>query len=121
MSSLVRHHPGQRRGEPHSKNSLTDFDLCQIKPLLFPHEPFPFILGFHKSRQHLQRIADDCRWTHVLGCANPEFGRWLKHPDLKQWARETLPTLQQHLQMAQAVDSKIKGGKAASGSSGGSR
>jgi uncharacterized protein DUF4142 len=45
----------------------------------------------------------------------------LKDPDLKQWASKTLPTLQQHLQMAQAVDSKIKGGKAASSSSRGSR
>jgi putative membrane protein len=45
----------------------------------------------------------------------------LKDPDLKQWASKTLPILQQHLQMAQTVDSKIKGSKATSSSSGGSR
>src|SRR5262252_5816838 len=32
-----------------------------------------------------------------------------KDPQLKDWAAKTLPTLQQHLQLAERVDAKVKG------------
>lgn len=80
MSSLVRHHPRQRGVKAHSKNSLADFDLCQIKPFLFTHQPFPFILRFHKSREYLQGIVDCCWRPNFLWCAKPEFGRRLGNP-----------------------------------------
>lgn len=36
----------------------------------------------------------------------------LQDNDVKQWAEKTLPTLQKHLQKAEQVNSKLKGGKA---------
>lgn len=42
----------------------------------------------------------------------------VKDPDVKEWASNTLPVLQKHLDKAQQVDSKVNGGKSSpSGSS----
>lgn len=45
-----------------------------------------------------------------------EASQSLQDTDLKQWATQTLTTLQNHLQRAEQIDSKLGGGKSQSGS-----
>jgi putative membrane protein len=69
-----------------AKLSSSDFDRAYADEMVKEHR---------KAVKEFQREADKA-----------------KDPDVKSWASKTLPTLQDHLKQAQAMEAQVKGAKA---------
>ena len=68
--------------------------------------PMPRCRSFYKT------YAKDMVKDHQKDVKEFEkAARTLNDPDLKAWAEQTLPVLQQHLQMAQDMEATVKSAK----------
>ncbi|EEF59374.1 DUF4142 domain-containing protein [Pedosphaera parvula] len=77
---------GEKRVEDHLRNlSGADFDKAYMDHMVKDHK---------KDVKEFERMSKDA-----------------KDPELRAWAAKTLPTLEQHLQMAESLDQTAKGEK----------
>jgi putative membrane protein len=105
---------GQRMVSDHSKANEELSQLATAKGVALPTE----LTGEHKDAlDHLASLSgpdfDKAYMKHMVEDHQEDVGEFEKasttatDSDLKAWAGKTLPTLKQHLQLAQTVSSKV--------------
>jgi putative membrane protein len=86
------------------------------------HEKLSKMTGAEFDKAYMKNMVAD----HNKDVAEFErAAKTVKDPDLKAWVEKTLPTLQEHLKMAQSINAKLAGssatGESATGSTHGSK
>jgi putative membrane protein len=106
---------GQRMVSDHSKANQELSQLATTKGVTLPNE----LSGEHKEAyDHLSSMSgkdfDKMYMNHMVEDHEKDVSEFQKastsaqDQDLKAWAGKTLPTLQQHLQLAKDVNGKVK-------------
>lgn len=118
---------GQRMVDDHSKANDELKQLASQKKVDLPMDPDPKHKAVHDKLAKLKGAAFDSAYMSAMVSDHKEdvsaFQREAKSgkdPDVKAWAEKTLPTLQEHLKMAQDISAKVGGKGGAKSSKSGS-
>jgi putative membrane protein len=115
---------GQRMAADHGKANQELMQLAQTKNLSLTTELDSKHRQLRDKLAKLQGNAFDKAYMNEMVKDHKtdvaEFKKQAdrgKDPELKSWASQTLPTLQEHLRMAQDLDNQVKSSKSSSKSS----
>lgn len=105
---------GQRMADDHSKANDELKTLAQNKQITLPTEPDPHAKALHDKLAKLSGAAFDRAYMQAMVADHKkdvnEFrmeAKSGKDADVKGWAAKTLPTLEEHLRLAQSTHSAV--------------
>jgi putative membrane protein len=105
---------GQRMADDHSKANDELKTLAQNKHITLPTEPDPHAKAMHDKLATLSGAAFDRAYMQAMLADHKkdvsEFrveAKSGKDADVKGWAAKTLPTLEEHLRLAQSTHSAV--------------